>query len=145
VREYTENYYLSAAAAYRERERDRGAAGVALLKWRQDLSRHWGAVRFGEIGVTTSGERHLFEVPVYLDDIDAEAVSVELYAEPLDGASAVRQEMTRGNALVGSVKGYLYSATVSAARPASDYTARIVPHRAGARIPLEEAHILWSR
>ena len=145
VREYAENYYLSAATAYRERERDRGAAGVALLEWRQDLSRHWEAVRFGEITVASRADQHSFEVPVYLDDVDAEAVRVELYADALDVASPVRQEMTRGNALVGSAKGYLYSAAVSAARPASDYTPRIVPYHASARIPLEEAHILWSR
>ena len=145
VREYVEDYYLPAAAAYRERERDRGATGVALLKWRQDLSRHWAAVRFGEINVATSAGRHLFDVQLYLDDVDPEAVRVELYAEPLNAGPPVRREMTRGNALVGSMKGYLYSAEVSAARPASDYTPRVIPHFGDARVPLEDSHILWFR
>jgi len=145
VREYVEKYYLTGAAAYRERERDRGAVGADLLKWRRDLSRNWGSVHFGEINVTSGGDEHRFEVPVYLDQVDADAVRVQLYAEPLDGASAVHQEMTRGGALAGSVKGYLYSATVSAKRPASHYTPRIVPYHSAASIPLEEAHILWSR
>ena len=29
--------------------------------------------------------------------------------------------------------------------PATDYTARLVPHRDGVAVPLEEAHILWQR
>ena len=145
VREYTESYYLPATAAFRERENNRGAVAIALLNWRKELAGHWEGVRFGAISLTSSGDGHSFEVPVYLDDINAEAVRVELYAEALDGGVPVRQEMTRGNALVGSARGYSYSATVSAARPASDYTPRIVPCYAAARIPLEEAHILWSR
>lgn len=33
----------------------------------------------------------------------------------------------------------------SATRPATDYTARVIPHRDGVGVPLEEAHILWQR
>jgi hypothetical protein len=41
--------------------------------------------------------------------------------------------------------GYIYSAAVSAARPQPDYTARVIPHRDGFSIPLEETRILWQR
>jgi len=34
---------------------------------------------------------------------------------------------------------------VPAARPATDYTARLIPHGDGVAIPLEEARILWQR
>jgi glycogen phosphorylase len=47
--------------------------------------------------------------------------------------------------LVGSANGYLYTAQVPADRPASDYTPRLVPYRAGARVPLEAPQILWQR
>ena len=40
---------------------------------------------------------------------------------------------------------YVYVAAVSAARPAKDYTARIIPHAVGITVPLEDAHILWQR
>ncbi len=40
---------------------------------------------------------------------------------------------------------YLYSATLAAGRPATDYTARVIPHREGVSIPLEESRILWQR
>jgi starch phosphorylase len=34
---------------------------------------------------------------------------------------------------------------VRAARPATDYTVRLIPHRDGVAVPLEDAHILWQR
>jgi len=38
-----------------------------------------------------------------------------------------------------------YSAHVSATRPASEYTARIVPQYLNASVPLEAEQILWQR
>jgi starch phosphorylase len=38
-----------------------------------------------------------------------------------------------------------YSAQMSAIRPASDYTARIIPHHPNASVPLEARQILWQR
>ena len=35
VREYTESYYLPAAAAYRERAKKKGAPGAALADWKR--------------------------------------------------------------------------------------------------------------
>jgi hypothetical protein len=39
----------------------------------------------------------------------------------------------------------VYRATVPAARPATDFTARVMPQRSGIAVPLESAHILWQR
>ena len=95
--------------------------------------------------VETNGEHHAFDVQVYLKDLDANSISVELYADGVNGGSPVRQEMKRNRQLSGEPGGYGYGAAVSAARPAGDYTARIIPHRDGVAIPLEYAHILWQR
>ena len=70
---------------------------------------------------------------------------VELYADGVMGGAPVRQEMKRVRQLAGASGGYVYSATVSAARPAADYTARVIPHRDGVAVPLEDARILWQR
>lgn len=89
---------------------------------------------------------YTFQVPVYLDDLSPEAVSVELYAEPLEaGAEPERITMSRGKPLPGTVNGYLYTAAVSTPRPADDYTPRIVPCHQEAMVPLENNHILWYR
>jgi starch phosphorylase len=144
VREYTEEFYLPAAAAYRRRAADKGAAGAHLIKWQRILAEKWDNLRFGEVNVTTE-EQHLFEAQLYLNGLDPEAVRVELYAERLNGGDPVRQEMTRGQRLVGAENGFAYSARVPANRPATDYTARVTPCLPGVAVPLEEARILWQR
>ena len=95
--------------------------------------------------VETRGEQHVFEVQVYLNELDPEAVRIELYADGLNGAAPLRQEMKRAGQLAGAPGGYVYRAAVSAARPPEDYTARVIPHRDGVAIPLEDARILWQR
>lgn len=145
VREYTDQHYLPAASAYLERAADKGTFGVRTVNWRLALEQKWAALRFGEVKVATDGEQHLFEVQIYLDDLDPESVRVELYANGVNGAPPERVEMTRVRQLVGAINGYAYRAEVAAVRPASDYTARLIPHRDGVSTPLEDAHILWQR
>ena len=41
--------------------------------------------------------------------------------------------------------GYAYRAQVASARPATDYTARVIPRCDGVAVPLEAARILWQR
>ena len=145
VREYTEQYYLPAAAAYRKRAAGKGATGVQVVKWRHALNEKWTAMRFGEVKVQTDGEQHVFEIQAYLDDLDPEAVRVELYADGVGGSAPERVRMKRVRQLVGAINGYAYRAGVSAARPATDYTARLIPYHDGVAVPLEDAHILWQR
>jgi starch phosphorylase len=145
VREYAEQYYLAAATAYRKRAAHHGDLGRQLWRWQSALAQHWGSVHFGHLQVETSGAQHLFHLQVYLNDLDPDAVQVELYADPLDGNMPERQVMLRGQQLVGAVHGYVYSAQVPASRPASDYTPRLIPYHPDAVIPLEAAQILWQR
>ncbi|HUS73166.1 MAG TPA: alpha-glucan family phosphorylase [Sedimentisphaerales bacterium] len=145
VREYTEQHYLPAAAAYNKRAADKGAMGKKLVNWQHTLEQKWASMHFGEIKVETNGQRHIFEVEVYLNDIDPNAVRVDLYADGINDSSPVRQEMKRGQQLAGAVRGYIYNAMVSATRPATDYTARVIPNYDSVAIPLEAAQILWQR
>jgi starch phosphorylase len=145
VEEYTEGHYLPAAEAYLKRAADKGAAGRQGVEWQRNLDAKWAAVRFGEVKSETDAARHAFEAQVYLGGLDPEAVQVELYADGLDGSASVRQEMTRIGPLVGAVNGYAYRAEVPASRPATDYTARVIPHCPGVRVPLEAHRILWQR
>jgi glycogen phosphorylase len=144
VREYTDAYYIPAAAAYRERSEGKGKIGSQVARWQGALDRDWTDMRFGDIRITTEEGRHLFEVPLYLGGVDREWVRVELYAQGTNDGDPVRQEMARGQQLVGA-NAYVYSAQVFSARPASDYTPRVLPFFPGVRVPLEGAHILWQR
>jgi starch phosphorylase len=82
-------------------------------------------------------------VQVYLDDLDPGAVQVELYADGQNGGEPFRKAMASGGQGVGLAGSFVYSTQVSSARPAADYTPRIVPFHAGVSVPLEAPFILW--
>jgi starch phosphorylase len=145
VREYTENYYLPAAKAFVRRAGEQGAIGKELAQWEEQLQRHWPLLRFGDVQVETVNGVHNFRVQVYMDDLDPEMVEVELYAEPLNGTDGPRPRLTRGEPLIGAVKGWIYTCQLKADRPAHNYTVRMIPRHKEAMIPLEAPHILWQR
>jgi glycogen phosphorylase len=146
VREYTETRYLPAAEAFCRRAAEGGKLAAALRQWQRELALHWNAIRFGEVHIESRGSAHVFHVPVYLDELRPDAVSVELYSDAAsDQSEPFRTAMTRVQSLAGSVGGYLYTAEAPADRPASTYTPRIVPAFEGVRVPLEAGQILWQR
>jgi starch phosphorylase len=146
VGQYTEEHYLPAATAYRERAANKGAVGGQMVDWRNTVDRKWNSLRFGDLRVKTDADQHAFEVEVFLNDLDANAVRVELYADGVNGSDAVRVEMTCTRPPADTSHGsWVYRATVPATRPATDYTARAIPQHSGVEVPLESAHILWQR
>ncbi len=144
VREYTERHYLPAAAEFRARAAANGAAGRDLVDWEHAVHGHWSSIRFGARRVDSGGAQHVVEVEVFLGEMQADAVRVELYADPLPGGDPFRQEMNPSPVMTGAQRRCLYHATVPATRPAGDYTARVVPRHAGVAVPLECSHILWQ-
>jgi starch phosphorylase len=145
VIEYTEQHYLPAAAAYRSRAANKGAIGRQMVDWQHRLEQNWATLHFGEMKVETRDGKHLIEVQVGLHGLDPKAVRVELYADGMNGGPPVCLEMTCLHPLGDESGGYGYSATVSASRSQTDYTARVVPRFEAVAIPLENRRILWQR
>ena len=145
VREYTEQHYLPAAATYRARAADKSAVGRQVVDWQHSLEQKWAMLHFGEAKVETVGEHHVFDVQLYLGEVDPDWVRVELYTDGVNGEGPARQEMKRVRQLVGATGAYAYSARVAATRAATDYTARVIPSCVGVAVPLESGHILWQR
>jgi starch phosphorylase len=145
VREYTEKRYIPAAAAYRERAANNGVVGRKLVEWQNALKQKWAALHFGEVKVETRGEQHVFDVEVHLGNLDPSALRVELYANGVVDSALLRREMKRVRQLAGAPGAYVFTASVSAARPPVDYTARVIPHCSGVAVPLEDARIIWQR
>ena len=56
MREYTEQHYLPAAAAYTARAADKGAVGKQIVDWRHSLEQKWALVHFGN-GIVPAGGR----------------------------------------------------------------------------------------
>ena len=149
VREYTEHYYLEMAKAYQQRSADKAALARRIEQWNQQTRQHWSSIRLDNLETESNDSQHTFTVQVYLDDLDADMVQVELYADSADlSAEQVEPErhiMKQMDRLSGAVHGYRYTIVIPDQRPISDYTVRIIPCQPGAQVPLENQCILWQR
>jgi starch phosphorylase len=143
VREYVEKYYLSAADVYRKRASNRGL-GIEISNWSKSIQEYWSSVRFGAVTTRQQIDQYVFEAEVFFGELDPNAVELEIYAEPQREGKPFRQKMglVRRPDTPGAY--ILYSSKVPANRPASDYTARIIPRKSGVAVPLEANQILWQ-
>jgi starch phosphorylase len=145
VREYTEQHYLPAATAYHLRIANKGVVGRQVVDWQRSLEQNWATLHFGEVKVETRDGQHIFEVQIFLNGLDPNAVRVELYADGISGGDPIREEMKSARPLPDASRRCVYHATVPTTRPASDYTPRVIPQRSGVAVPLESTRILWPR
>jgi len=146
VCEYTEQLYLPAAEAYHKRIAEDGLLAKHIANWKQNINQHWDAVHFGARRVDTRDGQHHFEVEVYLDGLSAQSIRVELYAEANGDVNPVRHRMQLPEPApeLKPVTPTIYHASIPANRPASDFTARIIPHFDSVAVPLEMSHIRWQ-
>lgn len=143
VREYTEQYYLPAAQNYLKRAEDNGKLGIKILHQKSFLQDKWNQLRFGKVQATNIENGYLFEASIYLGEIKPYEISVELYAEGINGSAEKRISMN--NTIYDSSSGeYQYQSEVITSRPSGDYTARIIPNLEGVGVPLEINLILWQ-
>jgi starch phosphorylase len=143
VRQYTEDRYLPAAAAYTARAAQGGKLGGEVLAWEQTLGAHWNTITFGSLQVESKDGAVHFEVPVYLGEVDPGAVQVELFAAGRNGDGPLRKTMDRGVQLPDG--GFIYAVSVRGDRPSSEFTPRVIPRHPSASVPLEAGQILWQK
>jgi len=129
----------------RKRMADDCALARTLNKWSDELERHWPSLHIGHPAIARSDEHWRFSVPVSLGEVSPDAVQVELFADEKEGQSAEVVILHRERAIPGTLNGYLYGGEVALARPAQDYTVRVVPHHEEAHVPLEMPLIAWQR
>ena len=123
VRQYTEQHYLLAAAAFRDRAAGEGSLGAHLLSWNAELAKLWPKLRFGSSTVEQKGqERFYFRFRYFLTILILRQRGAK--SRPLRGRigtetrrrSGVEPTMRTmririGDRLAGSVKGFrLYRA-----------------------------------
>jgi starch phosphorylase len=97
------------------------------------------------VRIETRDGQHFFQVEVLPGNLTPDQLTVELYADSVQGGQPVLEEMISPNPSADAPGVLTYSAHVSATRPASDYTVRIIPHHPKASVPLEAGQILWQR
>jgi len=145
IREYTNDHYLPAAAGYAERVAKDGKLGADLVQWQHTLADQWKTLRFGTLTSETSDGQHRFRVEVVPGGLHADQFRVELYASQVNSSGPNHEVIPACNCSADPSGMLLYSVCCPATRPASDYTARVVPAYAGALVPIEASQILWQR
>ncbi|MCL7422589.1 MAG: alpha-glucan family phosphorylase [Methylobacter sp.] len=145
VREYTDRFYLSLAEQYQRRAANGARSGRALTRWLSRLNDLWPKIHVAHVEIENSESMYSFRLQVYLGDLTAQDVKVELFAEPTYGDSDNIYEMRIDHELPGAVNGFVYSVEIPAKRPISDYTPRIIPSHPDVSVPTEAQPILWVK
>jgi len=144
--DYVERAYRPAALRLRERTVQNAAIARSLAGWANRVQAHWQNVHVDEPHVVPDEDAWRFAVAVYLGELTPSDVRVELYADPLHGEdSKGTVPLERGEAITGTLNGFLYTGRVSGDRPSSHYTARVMPEHQYAQLPLELPLIHWQR
>ena len=147
--QYIEEYYEPAAVAYRCRAANKACQAMELSAWERKIRQSWPDVAI--LSRNTTPPREAASTPSYAIALEVELggltpddVAVELFAE--NGCAApFRQPMALAARSSGSGTTYVFKGEAPATRPESDYTARVVPSRAGVRIPIEVNCITWEK
>ena len=140
---YVEDYYLKASRQYRQRIDNDAVIAKELVLWQSQLALHWPAIYMQNFQIKPSEMGFHALLHVYLDELQADFVRVELFANSLDNAPVVRQLMSCKGTISGAVNGYIYECRVPADRPEHHYTPRLIPLHCNANIPAEDTHIKW--
>lgn len=143
--EYSGQYYLPAAAAFKKRWTSKGAFGVQIHNRKQTLHENWHAIKFLDIQIDKDVKGYQFRVTLLVEDSIRDYLSVELCANAVEGLSPERITMKPVAASSNEQRKYTYQAQVETNRPENDYTVRIVPGYEGVAVPLEDNLILWQR
>ncbi len=141
--EYLERLYLPAAEAYGLRSGEHIKNARELSAWYRHLRRRWQEIHWGNVDRSPEGDSLVVRAQVYLGEIDADAVRVQLYSDAGPAGTPECVEMQRDHALSGAAGGYLYVARLAGDRAACRYTPRVVAHDPRARIPAEANFIRW--
>ena len=112
VCEYTERFYLPAAATYTARAAD-GGGRQSNRPVAPKTERVVGRVALRRRQNETRSDEHLFEVQLYLGRLEPDAVCVELYSNGAGAGGAARQPMRRLRELSDAPGSYVYGAAVS--------------------------------
>jgi starch phosphorylase len=142
--QYLRECYLPAAADYAQRAADGAAIAQSLWRWDRQIHHRWREVHTGRLAAAPNDEGFDFSLPVYLGDLPPEAVAAQLYAEAAGGEPVELIVMQPAGPVAGAINGVLFRARVPTRRPASDFSARLVPYHPQAKVPLESNRIHWT-
>ncbi len=143
LKEYTEQYYIPAAHAYKTRSAVNGEAGSQIIKRKQTLRANWERIHFGNVQIKKLETGFHFHIQVFMNEVAKKNMQVELYANGINDAKRERIKMEPTSSQ-NSNDEHFYQATVETSRDPNDFTIRIIPNYEGISVPLEDNLIIWQ-
>lgn len=144
LRDYVRKLYIPATLRFMQRTASQSRLAHELDSWQNTLNKHWHELHFGKIQMKELHKSWYCEAQVYIGNLPHDGISVELYADPVDGHGKTVLQLTRGEKIAGEDNGFIYHGTVYANRPIHHFAVRVIPYHPAAKIPLEANHILWK-
>jgi hypothetical protein len=95
VRKYLEQAYLPAAQALKQRVANGAERAKAMAAWEQRVRRNSKSVHTEMPDIAHEGDTWVYMAPVYLGEMDAGDIQVEIYADPAPGDSAQTIKLAR--------------------------------------------------
>jgi starch phosphorylase len=144
LQEYTEKYYLPAAALYKKRSQNKGAEGETIIPEKYSFDKSWKQVHFGNLDVQQIEDSYQLTVPVFLNGINCNDIKVEVYANAVNGNTEIKKAMELVQTEKKEDGALNFTAFVPADRPVHYYTPRIIGINPLVSVPLEWNYILWQ-
>ena len=152
VGDYTERFYLPAAALYQQMAADGMARAKALAAWKARVRTNWSRIRVETVDaeplteVQVGGEFHA-QARVHLGALTPDDVAVELYLGQEDAVGEiVEPDATPMQPVRPDGEGsYLYQASGVACRRSGlhGYTVRVLPRHPDLTTPFLPGFIVW--
>ncbi|MGN6804298.1 MAG: alpha-glucan family phosphorylase [Ginsengibacter sp.] len=143
VREYTEKYYVPAASGFVKRAADNSSFGRQIVEITRELENRLKGIAFGKIDIKMNANGFTYSLPLFLNGIAPEYVSVQLYADGTNGEAPEINSMVQ-DTTTGKESGQVYSVEIKTSRSPNDYTVRVIPHYLDIAVPLENNLICWQ-
>ncbi|MFQ5855554.1 MAG: alpha-glucan family phosphorylase [Anaerolineae bacterium] len=153
VREYTERFYLPAAARYRRLTADEMAGAKALAAWKARVQENWPQVRVEAVEtkplteLQVGGAVHA-RARVHLGDLAPDDVTVELYLGRVDADGEIVEAEATPMQPIGPDEegGHLFEVSAVPCRKSGlhGYTVRVLPHHPDLTTLFLPGLILWA-
>ena len=143
VREYTEKYYLPAAAEYRKRSADNCSVGNEIVDTKYSLQKNWNNIHFGEVKTEMTENGYSFHAGIFFDNGIKDKISVEMFASGVNGGDPEIIKMNL-QSISENNQEHTYHAEVNTTREANDFTVRVIPFYENIAVPGENNLILWQ-
>jgi starch phosphorylase len=141
--EYVRDVYEPAARLYAERAASGGALAATLTEWGHHVRHRWRGIHIADVDVKRDADALHFRLHLYCGDLPADAVLPQVYADRTATDEHVVVPMQRVAAIPGAINAYVYSCRVATARPAAEFTPRVIPHHPSVRWPMELPLVHW--